>query len=151
MKDDMREQKEKQRQKTRQDLVMAVQQGQETQDLLWAALVAWQEFPFKTASGLPFTYTIRRGKQGQLTKELWIDRREGSKSLSFGSIRMAFDNACARRFVPRPKGMGDIRGVSYMYPIFWRLGLISVPMRYAEKMMTDQEKMSYQTTVSEEM
>lgn len=151
MNEDMSIQKEEQRQKTRRDLIMAIQQGQEAQDLLWEALVAWQEFPFKTASGLPFTYTIRRGKQGQLTKELWIDRREGSKSLSFGSIRMAFANACARRIVSRPKGMGDIRGVSYMYPIFWRLGIISVPMRYAEKMMTDQEKESCWPPESEKM
>ena len=39
---------------------------------------------FKTYSGLPFTYEIRKGRNGQYTKELWIDR---------------------------PKALGDIRGV----------------------------------------
>ena len=98
----------------------------------------WQGTVFKTASGLPFTYTIHKGKRGQLTKELWIDRREGSKSLSFGSIRMAFQNACREKYSPRPKAMGDIRGVSYMYPIFWKLGIIEVPLKYAEKMKDEE-------------
>ena len=29
---------------------------------------------FKTYSGLPFTYEIRKGRNGQYTKELWTDR-----------------------------------------------------------------------------
>ena len=36
---------------------------------------------FKTYSGLPFTYEIKKGRNGEYTKELWIDRREKSKSL----------------------------------------------------------------------
>lgn len=123
---------------SRERLLAAIRQGENAEALLWDALVAWQERPFKTASGLPFTYTIRRGKRGQLTKELWIDRREGSKSLSFGSIRAAFANACRERYVSRPKGMGDIRGVSYMYPIFWQLGVIEVPSKYAEQMAMEE-------------
>ena len=123
---------------SRKRLLAAIRQGENAEELLWDALVAWQERPFKTASGLPFTYTIRCGKRGQLTKELWIDRREGSKSLSFGSIRAAFANACRERYVSRPKGMGDIRGVSYMYPIFWQLGVIEVPSKYAEQMAMEE-------------
>ncbi len=123
---------------SRERLLAAIRQGENAEALLWDALVAWQERPFKTASGLPFTYTIRRGKRGQLTKELWIDRREGSKSLSFGSIRAAFANACREEYVRRPKGMGDIRGVSYMYPIFWQLGVIEVPPKYAEQMAMEE-------------
>ena len=124
---------------SRERLLAAIRQGENAEELLWEALVVWQEMPFKTASGLPFTYTIRRGKRGQLTKELWIDRREGSKSLSFGSIRVAFANACREKYVSRPKGMGDIRGVSYMYPIFWRLGVIEVPTKYAGQMETAEQ------------
>ena len=122
----------------RERLLAAIRQGENAEEFLWDALVAWQEMPFKTVSGIPFTYAIHHGKQGQLTKELWIDRREGSKSLSFGSIRAAFANACRERYVSRPKGMGDIRGVSYMYPIFWRLGVIEVPPKYAKQMAMEE-------------
>lgn len=43
---------------------------------------------FRTYSGLPFTYEIRKGRNGQYTKELWIDRRENSKSLAWSSVRL---------------------------------------------------------------
>lgn len=127
-----------QKEKIKEQLLEAVLKGEEAEPLLWEVLIIWQETAFKTASGLPFTYTIRKGKRGQLTKELWIDRRESSKSLSFGSIRMAFKNACQKKYVSRPKEMGDIRGVSYMYSIFWRMGIIEVPQKYAEKMKMDE-------------
>ena len=126
------------KEKIKEQLLQAISKGEEAELLLWEALIIWQETAFKTASGLPFTYTIRKGKRGQLTKELWIDRREGSKSLSFGSIRMAFKNACQKKYVSRPKAMGDIRGVSYMYSIFWKMGIIDVPAKYAEKMKTEE-------------
>ena len=122
----------KKKEEKKELLLAAIQKGENAEDFLWDALIEWQGTVFKTASGLPFTYTIHKGKRGQLTKELWIDRREGSKSLSFGSIRMAFQNACREKYSPRPKAMGDIRGVSYMYPIFWKLGIIEVPLTYAE-------------------
>ena len=40
----------------------------------------------------------------------------------------------------RPKALGDIRGISYIYPILWRLGLIRVPEKFEEKMACDDEK-----------
>lgn len=43
---------------------------------------------FRTYFGLPFTYEIRKGRNGQYTKELWIDRRENSKSLAWSSVRL---------------------------------------------------------------
>lgn len=112
----------------------AIEKKEPADDLLWEALVAFQGETFKTVSGLPFQYAIRPGKRGTLTKELWIDRREGSKSLSFGSIRLAFAHALTLDEVSRPKAMGDIRGVSYMYPIFWRFGIIRVPEENADQM-----------------
>ena len=42
---------------------------------------------FKTYSGLPFSYEVRKGRNGEYTKELWIDRREKSKSLASGRIK----------------------------------------------------------------
>ena len=36
--------------------------------------------------------------------------------------------------VKRPKALGDIRGVTYIYGIFYRFGLIDVPDEVKEKM-----------------
>ena len=50
----------------------------------WGVVLAYAGVKFKTYSGLPFTYEIRKGRSGEYTKELWIDRRENSKSLACG-------------------------------------------------------------------
>lgn len=47
----------------------------------------WQNYPFRTVSGLPFRYELKRGRNGKLNRELMIDRREGSKSLTWSSFR----------------------------------------------------------------
>ena len=75
--------------KLKQKLIEAVKAGDENQasELLWQLVIDCQNCPFKTVSGLPFSYTIKRGRNGELTKELWIDRRENSKSLAWSSIR----------------------------------------------------------------
>ena len=36
--------------------------------------------------------------------------------------------------VDRPKALGDIRGVTYIYGMFYRFGLINVPDEVKEKM-----------------
>ena len=36
--------------------------------------------------------------------------------------------------VSRPKALGDIRGVSYIYAMFYRFGLIDVPEKVKGKM-----------------
>ena len=82
---------------------------------------------FETISGLPFTYQLKRGRNGELTKELWIDRRKNSKSLAWSSVLKAFEKTEGKPVVSRPKALGDIRGVSYLYGIFYKFGLIDVP------------------------
>lgn len=106
---------------------------------LWNAIITHQFTLFYTASGLPFTYAIKIGKKGQLTKELLIDRREQSKTLTWSSIRVAFnkvliDREAGVRCYPKPKAIGDIRGISYIYPLFWKFGIIEVPETVAKKM-----------------
>ena len=59
-----------------------------SEENLWQAVMAFQDYPFKTVTGLPFQYTLKTGKNGEWTKELWIDRREKSKSLSIGDSRI---------------------------------------------------------------
>ena len=55
--------------------------GEPTEENFWSVVVAYVGVKFKTYSGLPFTYEIKKGRNGEYTKELWIDRREKSKSL----------------------------------------------------------------------
>ena len=82
----------------------------------------------KTYTGLPFTYEVRKGRNGDYTRELWIDRRENSKSLALSSVLLALRNIKkVGAVVDRPKALGDIRGVSYIYGMFYRFGLIDVP------------------------
>ena len=60
-----------------------------TEEHLWEVVLLYAGVRFKTYSGLPFTYEIRKGRNGQYTKELWIDRRENSKSLAWSSVLLA--------------------------------------------------------------
>ena len=102
---------------------------------LWKCVVAFRGYKFKTMSGLPFTYTLKKGREDEFTKELWIDRREGSKSLAWSSVMLAYHNiGKIGEVVDRPKALGDIRGVSYIYGLFYRFGLIDVPDKAKEKM-----------------
>ena len=105
-------------------------------DSLWNAILLFQSYPFKTATGLPFHYTIKTGRNGEYTKELWIDRRGESKSLTMSTVERAFEKAAELKgaVVNRPKALGDLRGISYIYPIFYRFGLIEVPEKIKEKM-----------------
>lgn len=105
-------------------------------DLLWNAIIAFHNYPFHTYSGLPFSYTIKVGRNGELNKELLINRRDKSKSLTWSSILIALDKALNQKgnIISRPKEIGDIRGISYIYPIFYRLGLIDVPEHIADIM-----------------
>lgn len=49
--------------------------GECTEENLWKCVMAFQGYPFFTSSGLPFTYTLKTGRDGTYTKELFIDRR----------------------------------------------------------------------------
>ena len=83
-----------------------------TEDNLWRCIIAFQEYPFYTISGLPFTYTLKTGRRGGLTKELFIDRRENSKSLAWSSVKIAFERAIESKdtVFSRPKEIADVRG-----------------------------------------
>ena len=104
----------------------------QTEENFWGVVLAYAGVKFKTYSGLPFSYEIKKGRNGEYTKELWIDRREKSKSLAWSSIVLALGNI-KEEVVNRPKAMGDIRGVTYIYGMFYRFGLIDVPDEVKEK------------------
>ena len=97
-----------------------------SEERLWNCVVAFRGYVFHTVKGLPFSYEIKLGRNGSLTKELWIDRRESSKSLAWSSVMLAFGNVKEiGAVVERPKALGDIRGVSYIYGMFCRFGLVA--------------------------
>lgn len=104
-----------------------------TEENFWGVVLAYAGVKFKTYSGLPFSYEIKKGRNGEYTKELWIDRREESKSLAWSSVLLALKNIKGE-VVDRPKALGDIRGVTYIYGMFYRFGLIDVPDEVKEKM-----------------
>lgn len=107
-------------------------------DTLWDALLLFQGYTFYTVTGLQFSYEIRKGRSGEYTKELWIDRRGESKSLTMSTVLKAYENRIGAEIVDRPKALGDLRGVSYIYPIFFRFGLIDVPERVKEVLQKGQ-------------
>ena len=110
-----------------------------TEENFWGVVLAYAGVKFKTYSGLPFSYEIKKGKNGEYTKELWIDRREKSKSLAWSSVLLALKNI-KEEVVERPKALGDIRGVTYIYGMFYRFGLIDVPDEVKEKMGHPQKR-----------
>ncbi len=44
-----------------------------SEEKLWDAIIAFQNYPFHTASGLAFTYTVKIGRDGTYNKELIVD------------------------------------------------------------------------------
>lgn len=59
----------------------------------------------------------------------------GDKDIAWSNVVLAFENS--KRIseeVKKPKALGDIRGVSYIYPILWRFGLLRVPEAIEKKM-----------------
>ena len=108
---------------------------EQTEEALWAAVIEFQGYKFRTYSGLVFSYSLKKGRGDNYTKELFIDRRENSKSLAWSSVLLAYHNipqiGCV---IDRPKALGDIRGVTYIYAMFYRFGLIDAPEKAKEKM-----------------
>ena len=121
---------------------------EQTEEALWAAVIEFQGYKFRTYSGPVFSYSLKKGRGDAYTKELFIDRRENSKSLAWSSVLLAFHNIPSiGSVVDRPKALGDIRGVTYIYAMFYRFGLIDAPQKAKEKMEPvrnkDTEQMSF--------
>lgn len=117
-------------------LAAGLEAGMDAENLLWDCVIAFQKYLFHTASGLPFTYTLKIGQKGTYTKELFVDRRKNSKSLSWGLVRTAFVRALETpgKVYKRPKEIADVRGISYSYSLLWRFGVIAVPEAVEQKL-----------------
>jgi hypothetical protein len=111
----------------RKDICRRMQE-EETVDeaMLWEAVIAFQNYPFHTISGLPFSYVLKVGRDGSYNRELLVSRRKESKSLAWSSVMLALNNAQMMRgeVVNRSKDLGDIRGISYIYLMFIRFGVV---------------------------
>ena len=107
-----------------------------TEEHLWDCIVAFQHYPFHTVAGLPFSYALKIGRNGEYTRELFIDRRENSKSLAWSSVRMAFEKAMEMEgaVLTRPRELADVRGVSYSFSLLWRFGMLTVPEDVEKKL-----------------
>ena len=114
---------------------------QETLDtLLWDAVLEYQNRSFYTLSGLEFSYTVKRKKNGEYSGELLVSRKETSKTLTRSSVMLAFhkvldqiqvveENGEIQIILPEyrgPKAIGQIFGISYIFSLFLEFGLIRV-------------------------
>lgn len=73
---------------------------------------------------------------GSYTKELFISRRENSKSLAWSSVRIAYQSAVEKKgtVIAGPKELANVRGISYIYSLLWRFGVIKVPREVEDRM-----------------
>ena len=102
---------------------------------LWEVILLYQNMKIKTYSGLIFSYEVKKGKKGEYTKELWVNRKENSKSISWSSVLLALNHIKeVGTVVERPKALGDLFGITYIYGMFYRFGIIDVPIKVKDKM-----------------
>ena len=105
------------------------QQSDNLEELLWDCFVAYQDCVFYTSSGLPFSYTVKKKKNGDYSGERLVSRKESSKTLTKSSIFLAFhkvlgaieiEDGTELRFpeYKGPKAIGQIFGISYIYSIY---------------------------------
>lgn len=130
---------------TLEELKQKIEAGLDAEEALWQTVVAWQNCPFYTYSGLPFSYTVKRKRDGQYSGELLISRKEGSKTLTKSSVMLAFRTILEQMnqdgknrnppFYSGPKSIGKIFGISYVYSLFWKWGLIRVPDKVEQKLL----------------
>jgi hypothetical protein len=112
----------------------------ELDEILWRAVIAYQNCELYTKSGLMFSYIIKSKRNGEYSGELIVSRKEESKTLTKSSIMLAFHKVLSdmkdTTTPPEykgPKSIGQIFGISYIYSLFWKLELIKVPKKVEEK------------------
>lgn len=99
---------------------------------LWQAVLAFENYPLKTISGLEFTYEFKKNRRGSPGNELQISRK--SKTIIRSSVEKALAVVMERgepfpvqmSFPIRmstPKELG-VFGASYIYPLFVKFGLV---------------------------
>ena len=91
------------------------------EDALWGMLLAHQSEEFSTQKGLTFTYEIRGS-------EVFFSRK--TKSITRATVNVTFHRAKEIEadgvVIDGPKKLGTF-GASYLYPVFLKLGVITLP------------------------
>ena len=90
-------------------------------DDLWRCIELFEGYAFHTAKGLKYRYKVKGG-------ELFVDRKESSKSITKSTVELAFKKGMElmekEGVVSGPKKLGTF-GASYLYPMFIRFGVIT--------------------------
>lgn len=88
------------------------------EELLWNALIAFEDYPFRTAKGLRFHYSIKGN-------EIYFSRKEKSVTRATANIALEKTVELQRQgvVITGPK-MLRCFGASYLYPVFIRIGVI---------------------------
>ncbi len=92
---------------------------EQMKEALWNAMIIFEGYPFKTAKGLRYYYTVKGN-------EIFYTRKE--KSVTKASVFMALEIAIElQKNGISITGSKMLRcfGASYLYPVFQRLGVIS--------------------------
>lgn len=103
---------------------------EEEKELLWKAILLFEDYIFHTQTGLEFSYSMKRNRAGAITNELYFSRKK--KGITRGTIFISYDRIVELRgqqktAVPAlttPKQLGTF-GASYMYGVFIHFGLIT--------------------------
>lgn len=112
--------------KERKSAAVSALQSNPNEETLWNCILSFQQETFHTVSGLEFAYDLKKGRNGEYTKELWISRRESSKPLTISTILLALNEAVRRKdeCFRGPKSLLKVRGISYIYGMFLQWGLV---------------------------
>ena len=98
---------------------MELKNAVEVSEILWETLLLFEGYPFITAKGLRYYYTIKGN-------EVFFTRKE--KSVTRATVNIAIQMALNLQkdgiHITGPKMLGCF-GASYLYPIFKRIGVIS--------------------------
>jgi len=99
---------------------MKLKNADEVSEMLWETLLLFEGYPFVKAKGLRYYYTIKGN-------EVFFTRKE--KSVTRATVNMAFQTALKLQKdgiqITGPKMLGCF-GASYLYPIYKRIGVISI-------------------------
>lgn len=109
----------RQRKSAVEKLCMEIMDEIEVSQTLWDTLILFEGYPFVTAKGLRYYYTIKGN-------EVFFTRKE--KSVTRATVNIALQTAIDLQKggtkITGPKMLGCF-GASYLYPIFKRIGVIS--------------------------
>ncbi len=109
----------------------AAVEGIVNSESLWKALAIFEDYPFRTAKKLSFTYKIKGN-------EMFVDRKE--KSITRATVELAYRKAVELGcIVIGPKKLG-VFGASYLFPVLVRFGVIKKASPEPKKSKSKQSK-----------